>query len=85
MLYGMLLIYTHVHVVPLIVKGKSYMRMFLLIQNVKKRRRRETERVHITRVLSVGAEHGCFHLCPSSLTREGEITKEVKDFISGIK
>ena len=52
---------------------------------MKKRRRREIERVHITRVLAVAAGHGCFHLCPSALSKEGQVTQQVLNFISGIK
>ena len=52
---------------------------------MKKRRRREIERVHITRVLAVAAGHGCFHLCPSALSKEGQVTQQVLHFIGGIK
>ena len=33
----------------------------------------------------MAAGHGCFHLCPSALSKEGQVTQQVLQFIGGIK
>ena len=55
------------------------------LQTVKKRRRRETHRVHITRIIGVAAENGCFRFGRGALTEAGELSKPILEFIEGIK
>lgn len=54
-------------------------------QQTKKRKKREIQRINLTRILSLAAEHGCCTLCPNVVTREGELVSLLMDFIQGMR
>ena len=58
----------------------------ILEQQTKKRKKREIQRINLTRILSLAAEHGCCTLCPNVVTREGgELVSLLMDFIQGMR
>ena len=56
----------------------------VLEQQTKKRKKREIQRINLTRILSLAAEHGCCTLCPN-VVREGELVSLLMDFIQGMR
>lgn len=54
-------------------------------RDVKRRKRREALKIHITRVFALAAEHGCFQHSHMARTELGQISPALQEFIEGIK